>query len=77
MASKAPALATLTNHGGKRKAATDDGEDTAVKKLKLKSHNRVSLISTSFNIILPIAYHVIISIILHLVHSHTVCSFNN
>ena len=50
MASKAPALATLTNHGGKRKAATDDGEDTAVKKLKLKSHNRVSLRSTSLHI---------------------------
>ena len=46
MSSKAAALATLTNHGGKRKAdgAAADGDDaaTAKKKFKLKSHNRVS-----------------------------------
>mmetsp|Transcript_28524 Transcript_28524/g.60785 ORF Transcript_28524/g.60785 Transcript_28524/m.60785 type:complete len:458 (-) Transcript_28524:185-1558(-) len=39
MASKAAALQTLTNHGGKRKA--DDAVDgTSIKKLKLKSHSR-------------------------------------
>ena len=43
MSSKAAALATLTNHGGKRKA-DDAAADaaTAKKKIKLKSHNRVS-----------------------------------
>ena len=49
MSSKAAALATLTNHGGKRKAdgAAADGDDaaTAKKKFKLKSHNRVSYVS--------------------------------
>ena len=47
MSSKAAALATLTNHSGKRKAdgAATDGDDAATaKKFKLKSHNRVSYV---------------------------------